>query len=273
MELYYKKYAGPVSVTDDRSPLLILHGIFGAGGNWHTLSKNEFSAGGDVYAVDQRNHGRSPHSDSFSFGDMVDDLEILMDALEIERASLLGHSMGGKTAMYFALNHPERVDQLVVVDIAPVSYPDLHEHLFVALRAIDPAQYSSRDEIDHVLSRSVDSLRVRQFLLKNIVRKNGRLEWTMNLKAISDGYSLLRGEVQGWPPFSGETLFIRGDQSDYIRNEHLPAIRHLFPAAEIKTIAGAGHWLHAEKPDEFGKMVVSFLSHGSRPPESRTTGP
>jgi len=273
MELYYKKYDRHSEAVTELPPLLILHGIFGAGGNWHTLSKNEFSSDRDVYAIDQRNHGRSPHNASFSFDDMVSDLEKLMDAIEIDKASILGHSMGGKTAMHFALTHHDRVDQRIVVDIAPVAYPDLHEHLFEALCDIDPAQYSSRDEIDKVLAKSIASLRVRQFLLKNITRKNGSLSWTMNLEAIFQAYPVLRGEVLGWPPFSGDTLFIRGDRSEYIRDEHIPDIHHLFPAAEIKTIADAGHWLHAEKPDEFGRMVSSFLADGSSPPENRTNGP
>lgn len=273
MELYYKKYDGESPTSIERPPLLILHGIFGAGGNWHTLSKNKFSSIRDVYAVDQRNHGRSPHHDSFSFDDMVCDLEMLMDKIEVEKASILGHSMGGKTAMIFALRHPDRVERLVVVDIAPVAYPDLHEDLFDSLRGIDPARYSSRNEIDDVLAQSVASPRVRQFLLKNITRKNGVLGWTMNLDAIFRAYPLLRSEVLGWPPFSGEALFVRGDQSDYIRDEHIADIHHLFPGADIKTITGAGHWVHAEKPEEFGNMVESFLTDGSRPPANRSIKP
>ena len=272
MELHYKKYDRHAALSDGQSPLLILHGIFGAGGNWHSLSKKVFSSDRDVYAIDQRNHGRSPHNDSFTFDDMVGDLEEFMDTLEIESASILGHSMGGKTAMYFALTHPDRVSQLIIADIAPVTYPDLHEHVFDALRGIDPAQYSHRDDIDSVLSKSVTSVRVRQFLLKNIVRKNGALAWAMNLDAIFQAYPVLRGEVEGWPPFSGDTLFIRGDQSDYIQDEHKLSIYHLFPAAEIKTIKDAGHWLHAEKPDAFGDMVESFLTHGSRLSQNRTNG-
>lgn len=273
MELYYKKYDGRSPTSVDRVPLLILHGIFGSGGNWHTLSKNDFSSDRDVYAIDQRNHGRSPHADSFSFEDMVCDLEKLMDRIGIEKASILGHSMGGKTAMNFALRHPLRVERLVVVDIATVGYPDLHERLFDSLCGIDPAKYSTRTEIDTVLSQSIASARVRQFLLKNIKRKNGVLEWAMNLDAIFNAYPLLRGEVVGWPPFSGETLFVRGDQSDYILDEYLPDIHHLFPAAEVKTISDTGHWLHAEKPDEFGKMVVSFLTHGSSAFQFRSIRP
>lgn len=292
MKLYFKKYSARNTAgehvsgggfTGDRNSgsglsgnlpvLIILHGLFGAGGNWHTLANKDFSLFADVYALDQRNHGRSPHSESFTLDDMVHDLEEFMDSEEIEYACLLGHSMGGKIAMSYTLTHSDRVDKLIVVDIAPVAYPNRHEYIFDAMRGVDPSLFDSRTEIDRALARHVSSAPVRQFLMKNLSRENGVLKWIINLDAIYRAYTDVSGEITGWPPFSGDVLFIRGARSDYILDEHMPAIKHLFPRTQLITISNAGHWLHAENREEFSAAVVSFLTDGSTRSEIRTTEP
>ncbi|MCH8276364.1 MAG: alpha/beta fold hydrolase [Bacteroidetes bacterium] len=253
MQLFYRSYG-------EGHPLIILHGLLGSSGNWHALAGKVFSREYRVLTIDQRNHGRSPHSEEFSYDVMVDDLIGLMDDLGLESAHLIGHSMGGKTAMHFALTHSERVDDLVVVDIAPVDYPDLHDETFEALFAVDPSEYSSRKEIENALAVYIKGSRVRQFLLKNVSHEDGRYVWKMNLEAIHRGYDTLREAVLGWQPFDGATLFIRGGKSDYVQDEHEISIRTLFPHAEMVTIDDVGHWIHAEAPDRFGEIVMAFLS-------------
>ena len=253
MQLYYKSYG-------EGHPLVILHGMLGDSGNWHTLASTVFGKRFRVLTVDLRNHGRSPHSNEFSYEVMVADLLELLDELDLSSVHLLGHSMGGKTAMHFALAHPERVNDLVVVDIAPVDYPELHDRAFEALLAIDPAEFSSRDDIEVALSEYIEEIPVRLFLLKNVVHRDGKYSWKMNLEAIHTGYSTLREAVLGWQPFDGSTLFIRGGRSDYVLDEHEVSILTLFPNSEISTIEEVGHWVHAEAPERFGAMVIDFLT-------------
>ena len=264
MKLHFKKYPAIEHGSDSAgSPLIILHGLFGAGGNWHSLSTNRFNRVADVYVVDQRNHGRSPHDDSFTFDDMVGDLLELLDDLEIETASILGHSMGGKTAMHFALTHQDRVDKLIIADISPLPYPDMHQHIFDALNAVQPQVHGTRAEVDEILAGTIQSEPVRQFLMKNLVRRKEGLEWMINLAVIQDAYMELRDEVDGWPPFTGETLFLRGELSGYIQDDHETAILRLFPEAKIKLLKGAGHWMHADSPDAFADAVTELLIDGS----------
>ncbi|RMF55146.1 MAG: alpha/beta fold hydrolase [Bacteroidetes bacterium] len=253
MDLFYKDYgAGP--------PLLILHGLLGAGGNWHTLSSRVFGEHFHVYAIDQRNHGRSPHDPVHDYPSMAADLAGFMDRHGLDRAHVLGHSMGGKTAMQFALTHPERVDRLVVVDIAPKAYPPWQIDILDALRSLDLSAYRSRAEIDVALARRVPSLPIRQFLLKNL-RPDGRggYTWLPNLEALYRNYDKINAPIEAEAPFEGPTLFVRGAQSPYIEDGDLPAIRRLFPRAELVTIPGAGHWVHAEAPEAFAEAVLSFL--------------
>ncbi|TDI72176.1 MAG: alpha/beta fold hydrolase, partial [Bacteroidetes bacterium] len=201
-------------------PLIILHGLLGSGGNWHSLSSNVFCERYRVIVVDQRNHGRSPHSEEFSYDAMTEDVVELMDDLEIESTHLLGHSMGGKTAMNFALQHSVRVDGLVIADIAPVDYPHLHRETLDALLTLDLSDFSSRDEIDSALQNSFPDGSMRNFLMKGVVRAESGFEWMFNLDAINKGYPCLMEAVLGWQPFEGPTLFVHGGKSDYVRQEH-----------------------------------------------------
>ena len=253
MQLVYQRYgAGP--------PLLILHGLFGSGDNWRTLSRTVFGERFEVFTVDQRNHGRSPHSDVFDYPAMADDVAAFMDAQGLAAARLLGHSMGGKTAMHVALAHPERVEALVVVDIAPKPYPPRHTAIFEALQGLDLAAYRTRAEIDAALRPSVPADGVRHFLLKNLQRNSrGGYDWRMNLGGIARNADHLSGPLEADGTYEGPTLFVRGSASDYVADEDRELIVSFFSEAEIVTIDGAGHWVHAEKPRAFAEAVLGFL--------------
>ena len=253
MQLAFQRFgAGP--------PLIVLHGLLGSGDNWRTLSRTVFGARFEVYTVDQRNHGRSPHSDVFDYPAMVEDLAAFMDAHSLDAARLLGHSMGGKTAMHFALTYPECVEALVVVDIAPKPYPPRHTAIFEALRGLDLAAYRTRAEIDAALRPRFPTDGVRNFLLKNLQRDGqGGYGWRMNLNGIARNADRLSGVLEAEGTFEGPTLFVRGGASDYVADEDRELIISFFPEAEIATIDGVGHWVHAEKPQAFGEVVLGFL--------------
>ena len=271
-ELHYREYgAGP--------PLVILHGLLGSSGNWHTLASTVFGERFRVLAVDLRNHGRSPHTEAISYELLVEDLTEFLDAQGIERTHLLGHSLGGKVAMAFALEHPERVDCLVVADMAPRAYPPNHQYILDALRAVDPASHGSRSDVDAALAEHISAAPVRQFLLKNLARDagSGQYRWQMNLKTLYRDYDRLNeairadgaigddespeasGAVGASAAFTGPALFVRGAHSDYVQDSDEENIRRLFPSAEITTIPGAGHWVHADAPQALGEAVTAFL--------------
>lgn len=245
--------------TGSGDPLLILHGLLGASGNWRTLSRNVFGERFRTITPDIRNHGRSPHADEFSYEVVTADLIRLLDDLDIGSAHILGHSMGGKAAMHLALTHPDRVDRLIVADIAPRAYEPGHVHIFEALAGIDPGSYEDRSAIDDALAEHLQSIPVRQFLLKNLTRDGDEYAWKMNLDAIRASYENIIGAVDVDGVFEGPTLFVGGANSNYVSEDDLPGIRRLFPAAELVMLPGAGHWLHAEKPDEFSRIVMDFL--------------
>ncbi len=253
MDLYFREYGeGP--------PLIVLHGLLGASGNWHTLSSRAFGAAFRVYTLDQRNHGRSPHSPIFDYPTMADDIIRFMDRHAIDTAHVLGHSMGGKTAMHLALLHTARVDSLVVADIAPKTYPRRHEVIFEALRATNPAHFRSRAEIDQALAAYVASQSVRQFLMKNLSPDGpGQYRWKINLDGIYQNYDRINVGMEADGLYEGPSLFIRGGASDYVAEEDLEIIRSYFPEADLVTLPGAGHWLHAEAPDAFAQHVLAFL--------------
>ena len=240
-------------------PLIILHGDFGSADNWQTLGK-EFSQNYKVYLVDQRNHGNSPHSDEFDYNVMADDiLELLLNE-NIDKINLLGHSMGGKTAMTFATRYPEKVDKLVVVDIAPKYYPPHHEKIFRGFRSIKLDSLKSRQEADEQMAYTISDAGVRQFILKNLTRNDqNEFTWKLNLDAIEANSENVGQGLSDDDWFNGHVLFIAGGYSDYIQRDDEQKIRTHFPNAEIITIPGAGHWVHAEQPKTLARKVNEFL--------------
>jgi pimeloyl-ACP methyl ester carboxylesterase len=240
-------------------PLMVLHGLFGSLDNWQPISR-KLGESLQVFAVDQRNHGRSPHNDEINYPVMAEDLREFMRARDISRAHVMGHSMGGKTAMQFAFLHPEMVEKLIVVDIAPKAYPPWNMPIIEALLALDLRSFSHRQEIEAALAPEIPSLALRQFLLKSLTRdESGAFVWRINLKALEQNYPQLNQRIGEGQTFTGPVLFIRGERSDYIEEADRALVESAFPQARIVTIAGAGHWVHAEATGEFVQVVGDFL--------------
>lgn len=241
-------------------PLIILHGLFGSSDNWLSIAR-ELEDQYKVYLIDQRNHGDSPHSKEFTYAAMAADLKEFVEERGIDGAVVMGHSMGGKTAMKFAVSYPNLLEKLVVVDIAPRYYPVHHDLILEGLQSIDTASLESRRDADKALSEYVPELGVRQFLLKNLGRNSeGGYEWKINLPVISGQIENV-GEALGEEErFEKPVLFINGAKSGYIKKERDESlIQQIFPKANIETIAGAGHWVHAEKPAEVIVKVRAFM--------------
>ncbi|MEN0004603.1 MAG: alpha/beta fold hydrolase [Bacteroidota bacterium] len=240
-------------------PLVVLHGLFGMLDNWQTLAKR-FAQHHTVYLVDQRNHGRSPHASPMDYPTMAEDLHDFLVDKWIHHAHILGHSMGGKTAMEFALQYPDMVDQLIVVDIAPKAYQGGHQVIFDALLALDLSQVKSRSDASTFLESRIEEVGVRQFLLKNLSRaKEGGYRWKMNLPVIHEHYPSILATIEPDRTFEGETLFIRGGQSNYVQANDFPTISSFFPKAQVVTVEQAGHWVHAEAPEALLQHVSTFL--------------
>lgn len=246
-------------ILGEGKPLIVLHGVFGSSDNWQTVGK-EFAKHFKVYLVDARNHGKSPHSDDFNYDLMAEDVIELMDDERISGTHLLGHSMGGKVAMNIAIKYPGRVQNLIVVDIAPKHYPPHHKQIFEGFRSVDLASLKSRKDADDQMAEVIANIGVRQFILKNLDRDaDGKFKWKLNLDGIEKGANEVGHEIEGNVQFNDRTLFIAGGNSDYILESDRAHIHALFPKADIKRIEGTGHWVHAEKPNELKDMVLDFL--------------
>lgn len=254
------------------APLIIIHGLYGSSDNWLTVGKmlSEYFS---VYIIDQRNHGLSPHTATHTYNDMVNDLLDFLDSQNIEKANILGHSMGGKTAMLFTHQYPERVKKLIVVDIAPVNYADstiaspriaYHQNIIDTMANINVENYPNRTAIDQVLAKTLKSVATRQFILKNLSRKGSGFEWKLNVMVIKD---YLKDIMNGIPKDISEhstytpALFIKGEKSDYIGINDSHTIKKLFPKSEIVIIPNAGHWVHAEQPKLLVKTVDYFCKN------------
>jgi esterase len=244
-------------------PLVILHGLFGSARNWATIAQR-LSAKYRVLALDLRNHGASPWAGSMDYGAMAEDVRATLRARGHRRFALVGHSMGGKTAMIAALRYGGEVERLVVVDIAPVAYELHHRALIRALQDLDLAAITRRRDADAQLARSVPDDAERGFLLQNLLFNDGHAKWRLNLAAIDRELPRLAGFTAppGGDAYAGPALFVAGARSDYVRPEHGAAIRRLFPHAAIAYIADAGHWLHVERPQAFFDLVEPFLAGG-----------
>lgn len=266
MQLHYKTYG------ETGSFLIIVHGLYGSGDNWATIAR-QLSAQYRVVVPDLRNHGSSPHVDEQSYPTMVNDLVDLMQQLNIQQAHFVGHSMGGKVVMHFALQHPQMVDQLFVVDIAPKNYykssaqgdkNNPHAHILSVMRQLPLAQCQSREQIEALMANDIKDASVCQFLMKNVKRKpDGSFEWKLNTEALWHHLpALLNGfghNQSHTPAYQKPAVFIRGEHSNYIREDDFFTARKLFPMAEFVTIPNAGHWVHSQQPELLVKTIQYFL--------------
>lgn len=242
-------------------PFFILHGFLGMGDNWKSLA-NSFSTKYEVHLIDQRNHGRSFHSEDFSYELMVEDLVRYMDHHKISTAFMLGHSMGGKTVMLMSVEHPERVDRMIVADIAPRFYPRHHQFILDALNEVDFSKISSRSEVDDIFKKYIPENGIRQFLLKNVYRKEReQLAYRFNLESLEENIDEVGVELPPRSVSEVPALFMRGVNSGYITTQDETLIHAHFPNSTVVDIPGAGHWLHAENPEDFYKNVVQFLEN------------
>lgn len=247
------------TIKGEGKPLLILHGYFGMSDNWKTLG-NQFSEDYQVHLIDQRNHGRSFHSDAFNYQLLAEDLYNYIKHHQLENVHIIGHSMGGKTAMLFAVNYPDLVDKLIIVDISPKAYEPHHNAILAGLNAVDFSIQNSRKLVDEQLSKYIPELGVRQFLMKNVywVAK-GQLGFRFNLESLTNNNPEVGQPLPKNTVFNKETLFLKGDKSGYILSEEQMIIDNHFPKNQVVEIANAGHWLHAENPKDFYTAVCRFL--------------
>lgn len=256
MTLNLREYGGRDGAL---APIVLLHGLFGSSANWHGIARS-LAPERRVLVPDLRNHGRSPHHPRMTYPAMVADLLALLDAQGIAEAVLVGHSMGGKAAMWLALEAPHRVQALVVADIAPVSYPTRFEGLLQALAGLDLTAIADRREADARLASSLPDAALRGYLLQGLGREGARWHWRTNLSALHSGME----DILGFPDpagrqYAGPTLFLYGTESDYVTGAHLSIIRRLFPLARLRPLPGAGHWLYAEQPETFLAALRGFL--------------
>ena len=260
MKLFYRKKG------EGGEPLIILHGLYGSGDNWISIAqvlKDHFQ----VYLLDQRNHGKSPHSEEMNYDLLTEDLYAFFKTHNINRAHIVGHSMGGKTAMWFAYKYPELVNRLIIVDIAPKTYDmsaansKVHNLIISALKSVEPESASGRKEIEKRLSNRIANVPLRMFLLKNIERNSdGIYSWRLNINSIDNNlFRIMNGFSEITQPIEVPALFMKGEHSNYISKNDSSRIKQTFPNSELITVPEAGHWLHAQQPELFTKTVLEFL--------------
>jgi len=255
MKLAYREFGSG-------QPLIILHGLFGQSDNWNTLAKRFAENGFRVFTVDQRNHGLSPHSDVWNYEVMARDLKEFIDEHHLQDVIFLGHSMGGKTVMFFEQLYPNLAQKLIVADIAPRAYEPHHDAVLKALNAVDFSDINTRKDAEAILSQYITDFGTKQFLLKNIYWREDetkQMAWRFNLRTITKEYNNIGVAV---PTFfsSTKTLFIRGEKSDYITNADEQDIASRFANYQLQTISNSGHWVHAEQPEAFFNCVLEFIA-------------
>ncbi|MDR5589414.1 alpha/beta fold hydrolase [Christiangramia sp. SM2212] len=247
-------------ILGEGKPLLILHGFLGMSDNWKTLGKKFAENGFQVHLIDQRNHGKSPHSDDFSYELMAADVVEYCQSHDLKNITLMGHSMGGKTAMLLACENEGLVEKLVIVDIAPKYYEPHHQQILKGLTALDEANLTSRGDAEDFLEGYIKETGVRLFLLKNLYWKTKeKLSLRMNLHALKENIEQVGRALPQDAEYNGPTLFINGELSDYITKAEEPLIKKHFPEARIETISKAGHWVHAENMKDFFEAVIQFV--------------
>lgn len=239
-------------------PVIILHGLFGMLDNWASIAKSLVDHY-RVILVDQRNHGKSFHDTVFNYKVLAKDLKILMTDIGLESAHIIGHSMGGKTAMQFAHDYPEMTRSLIVLDIAPKTYEGSHQEIFKAIFSLDLSAVTSRSEADSLISKGIKDLATRQFILKSLGRNGkGNFEWKTNFKGLYDNYEAILSNISMKTPVYIPSLFVKGGKSNYITNDDKKEIMNYFPTADIVCI-DAGHWIHAEQPEELIQTFITFI--------------
>lgn len=256
MEILHAKIYGE---TKSGIPLLVFHGLFGMLDNWGSFGK-EMGELFPTHLVDLRNHGKSFHSENMSHDDLADDILRYMELHGLEKANLLGHSLGGKAVMQFAIKYPEKVEKLIVVDITPKAYPPHHQGIIKALQSVDFNTVTSRHGVEEVLAQYIPEKSVIQFLAKNLYwTEDKKLAWRFNLSTLAEKYSEFVSNAIKFGVFEGKTLFIAGEKSNYILPQDVFQIKHQFPQASVITISKAGHWVQAENPHDFNQAVKDFL--------------
>ena len=254
MQLHYKSFGSG-------DPIIILHGLFGMLDNWRTFARH-YEPDHSMYLLDHRNHGRSGHSDVMDYPSMATDLKETMDSLWMyDGALILGHSMGGKTAMQLAFHYPDLVKALIVIDIAPKAYQGGHETIIQSLQSVPINQVESREEVKEILADSISDPGIIAFLMKNLSRQeHGGYQWKCNLDGISTNYLNLMAAPDADEIYEAPTLFVRGLNSSYIQSSDTKTIKELFPQAKIADVPDAGHWVHVDQPLVLQKLVSDFLS-------------
>jgi len=254
MKLFHRKFG-----DGKGKKILILHGLFGSSDNWTTFARMLGNKGYDVTLADLRNHGRSPHAIDMNYGLMAEDVSELIEDININGCILAGHSMGGKTAMKCAFNNPHLISKLIVIDIAPRYYPLHHQQILETLNAVDFEKIKTRGEADDFVAKGIPDESTRQFLLKNLYwEEDHSLNWRFNLKSITTNIETVGEAIYPKSKFDVPTLFIRGEKSDYITYDDERDIFDHFENVEVATIKDAGHWIHAEKPQELVESVIKF---------------
>lgn len=253
MLLNYKEFG-------EGQPLIVIHGFLGASDNWQTIGKSLAELNYKVILPDLRNHGSSFHHDEFSLQDMAADIRKLAATLELESPVIIGHSLGGKVAMRFTLDYPDKIKKLVVVDIAPKKYPVHHDKILHGLSSIKPDEITSRGDADKTLAEYIPDYGMRQFLLKNLARNSeGQYYWRFNLPVLKREVANVTVEIHSDKSVPIPALFIRGERSDYILDEDIPGIKKIFPEARIETVENAGHFTHAEQPEKVFNLIKGFI--------------
>ncbi len=241
-------------------PFVILHGFLGMSDNWKTLGSQFAEEGFQVHMLDMRNHGKSFHSDDFSYEDMANDVKVYCDYHNLENIILLGHSMGGKTAMLLATLHPELIEKLIIADIGPKFYPQHHQSILEGLNAVDFSEQPSRSEVEETVAKYITDFGTRQFLLKSLYwKEKEQLAFRFNLDVFNKKIEEIGKALPESNKFEKPTLFLRGAKSDYILDSDFEIIHNHFPNVTIETISNAGHWLHAENPTDFYSKTINFI--------------
>ena len=247
-------------IGDSNKHILILHGFLGSGDNWISVSRKLNDIGFTIHLIDQRNHGRSFHSERFDYELMCEDLFNYIEYYNVINPILIGHSMGGKTAMRFSLKYPELIQKLIVLDTSPREYPVLHQAIIDSLKEIDLSIYNTRNSVDDKLKESIKQKDLRNFLMKNIYRTNdGKLSFRFNLRSLSKNIGNIGKKIESDNQFNADVIFIKGENSEYINESDKESINILFPNSKFYIIPNAGHWLHVDNPNDFLSVLLSTI--------------